>query len=66
MIIPVRCISCGAPIAGKWEQFNREIKTGKKPAKILDALGVNSYCCRSVFLTHVDLIEKIAKYKDWY
>ena len=27
--------------------------------KILEALGLNRYCCRKHMLTHVDLIDKI-------
>ncbi len=64
MIIPVRCISCGTPLAGKWEKFKEETKKGKDPDKVLDELGIEKYCCRSLFLTHVDLIDEIAKFKN--
>jgi DNA-directed RNA polymerase subunit N (RpoN/RPB10) len=33
------------------------IETPEK--KALDELGLDLYCCRTKFLTHVDLIEKI-------
>ncbi|MBI2499804.1 DNA-directed RNA polymerase subunit N, partial [Candidatus Woesearchaeota archaeon] len=29
MIIPIRCYSCGKPVAHLWEQYNEEIKRGK-------------------------------------
>lgn len=64
MIIPIRCISCGRLIADKWEQYQEQVKKGKNAKDVLDNLGVESYCCRSIFLTHVDLIEKIARYKN--
>ena len=64
MIIPVRCISCGRVLAGKWEQFKKEIESGKDPKKVLDSLGMKNYCCRSQFITHVELINDIAKFKS--
>lgn len=63
MIIPVRCISCGTPVAGKWEKFKAEVAKGRPAKKVLDDLGVTRYCCRSLFLTHVDMIDQVAKYK---
>lgn len=63
MIIPVRCISCGRPISNKWETFKAEVSKGKNAGKVLDELGIKSYCCRAIFLTHVDLIDSIAIYK---
>lgn len=64
MMIPVRCISCGTPVSGKWEKFKEEVKKGKDPKKVLDELGITKYCCRALFLTHVDLIDEIAKYRQ--
>ena len=29
MIIPVRCFSCGAVIAHKWEEFNEKVAAGE-------------------------------------
>jgi DNA-directed RNA polymerase subunit N len=63
MIIPVRCFSCGTLIGSKWEKFQEEVENGKEIKVVLDELGLKNYCCRSVFITHVDLIDKVAKYK---
>jgi len=63
MMIPVRCISCGTPVGGKWEKFKEEVGRGKSAGKVMDELGLTRYCCRSLFLTHVDLIDNIARYK---
>lgn len=63
MIIPVRCITCGKPIAHLWEEFNKEVEAGKNPKKVLDKLGLKRYCCRSLFLTHMDLIDYTVKFK---
>jgi DNA-directed RNA polymerase subunit N (RpoN/RPB10) len=62
MIIPIRCQSCGKPIAHLWEKFKAEIKR-KNAGEVLDELGLERYCCRTVFLTHVDLIHDIEKFK---
>ena len=63
MIIPVRCFSCGKPIGHLWEEYKKRIEAGEKPAKIMDELGLERYCCRAVFLGQVDLLEEVAKFK---
>jgi DNA-directed RNA polymerase subunit N (RpoN/RPB10) len=63
MIIPIRCFTCGKPVGHLWEKYEEKIKKGDKPKKVMDELGLKRYCCRSLFLGHVDLIDMIAKYK---
>jgi len=63
MIIPIRCISCGRPVAHLWEKFKARVEAGEDPQKVLDDLGIKKYCCRSLMLTHVDLQKDIAKFK---
>ncbi|RLG63530.1 DNA-directed RNA polymerase subunit N [archaeon] len=63
MIIPIRCFTCGAVIADKWEEYLRRVSQGEDPAKVLDDLGVERYCCRRMFLSHVELIDEILKYE---
>ncbi len=63
MIIPVRCISCGRPVAQNWEKFQEKVKSGEDAKKALDELEVKNYCCRALFLTHVDLVKEVAKFK---
>lgn len=29
----------------------------------MDDLGLERYCCRALFLTHVDVLSRIAKYR---
>ena len=65
MIIPVRCFSCGKPIGHLWEKFKEEAEKGKDPAKVMDSLGLERYCCRQVFMSHVDLIDVIARFKKF-
>lgn len=63
MMMPVRCFSCGKPIAHLWEQYKERIDKGEDPKKVLDELGVKSYCCRSVFIGNVELIDQTGKFK---
>ncbi|PIN77098.1 DNA-directed RNA polymerase subunit N [Candidatus Woesearchaeota archaeon CG10_big_fil_rev_8_21_14_0_10_34_12] len=65
MIIPVRCFSCGKPIAQLWEQFKQRVEAGEDTKKVLDELGLERYCCRAVFLGHVDLLELTSKFKKF-
>lgn len=41
---------------------NGEPEEGVDVGKILDKLGFNRYCCRRMFLSHVDLIDKLLNY----
>ncbi len=65
MIIPVRCLSCGKPIAHLWEQFKERTAKGEKPKKVLDELGLERYCCRAAFLGHIDLLPLTTKFKKF-
>ena len=63
MIIPIRCFSCGKPIAQSWEIFKKRTAEGENPKKVLDELGLERFCCRSMFLGQTDLVELIAEFK---
>jgi DNA-directed RNA polymerase subunit N len=63
MIIPIRCFSCGKPIAQDWEAYSERTGKGEAVEKVLDSLGHNRYCCRRMFLTHVEVIDDIMKHK---
>jgi len=58
MLIPIRCFTCGKPIAHLWESFQKDVKSGKNKKNSLDRLGVERYCCRSIFLTTVDMTHR--------
>lgn len=63
-MIPIRCWSCGKPIAHLWESYKERVeKRGESKKDVLDDLGLERYCCRSMFLTHVELIERSAPFK---
>jgi len=74
VIIPVRCFTCGKVIGDIYEEYKKRYEEYKKalhigekpketPKQILDALGVDRYCCRRMILTHVDLIGEAAPYE---
>lgn len=63
MIIPIRCFSCNKPIAQLWEKYKERTEKGEDRKRVLDDLGLERYCCRSVFMGHVDLIDTIAEFK---
>jgi DNA-directed RNA polymerase subunit N len=65
MIIPVRCFSCGKPVAHLWEKFKERVEKGEDRKKILDDLGLERYCCRALFMGHVDLIDTTARFKKF-
>jgi len=63
MIIPIRCFSCGKPIAQFWEEFQKRAEKGESKKKVMDDLGLARYCCRSMFMGQVDLIDTAAQFK---
>ena len=63
MIIPIRCWSCGKPIAHLWEKFKERIEKGESKKEVLDDLGLDRYCCRAMLLGHVDLIDTSGQFK---
>lgn len=63
MIIPIRCFSCGKPVGHLWAKYSEKLKNGESPKKIMDELGLDRYCCRALFLGHVDLLDKVARFK---
>ena len=65
MIIPIRCFSCGKPIAQLYEKYMERVDKGEDRKKVLDELGLQRYCCRTMFLGHVDLIDTAAQFKKF-
>ena len=63
MIIPVRCMTCGAPIAQYWREFQERVSRGEDPEKVLDELGVKRYCCRRTLLAHVPAIYEVRYFR---
>lgn len=63
-MFPVRCFTCGK-ITGKYEhKYNEKVKEGQNKAEILDELGMMRYCCRRMFLTYVNIVDKLLQYPE--
>lgn len=63
MIVPTRCFTCGKVLADKWDAFKDRTEDGEDPQDVLDDLGLDRYCCRTAFVTHVDLLPDVAQFK---
>ncbi len=62
-MIPIRCYSCGKPVGHLWEEYQERLKKGEDRKKILDDLGLDRYCCRSLFMGHVDFIDEVNEFR---
>ena len=63
MIIPIRCFSCGKPVGHLWAEFCDRVKAEEDRKKVMDELGLERYCCRALFLGHIDLVDVAAEFK---
>jgi len=63
MIIPIRCFSCGKPVAHLWEEYAERVSKGEDKKTVLDSLGLTRYCCRTLVLGHVELIDLAAEFR---
>ncbi|MEM7825712.1 MAG: DNA-directed RNA polymerase subunit N [Candidatus Aenigmatarchaeota archaeon] len=63
MIIPVRCFTCGKVVGHLYEEYKKRIEEGENREKILNDLGLKRYCCRQLFLGHIDLLREINQFK---
>tara|TARA_Y100000310_G_C20687591_1_gene820077 strand:+ start:2076 stop:2201 length:126 start_codon:yes stop_codon:yes gene_type:complete len=41
------------------------MEKGEERKKVLDELGLERYCCRAIFLGHVDLLETASEFKKF-
>ena len=64
MLVPVRCFTCGNLVADKFEEYQNGVKSGEEPAKILDSLGIERYCCRRMMLTTVETIQQVIPFYE--
>ncbi|MFH2106604.1 MAG: DNA-directed RNA polymerase subunit N [Candidatus Micrarchaeota archaeon] len=61
MEFPVRCFTCGGLVGHLYEKY-KELLKSKGEGEALDELGVERYCCRRMFIAHVDMIGEVSKY----
>ena len=63
MQLPVRCLSCGKVISQHWEEYEERTSEEEDSGEVLDDLGIEKYCCRTMFVSHVDTIDEVAEHK---
>jgi DNA-directed RNA polymerase subunit N len=64
VLVPVRCFTCGNLVADKFEEYQTKVKSGEDPAKVLDSLGIERYCCRRMLLTTVETIQQVIPFYE--
>jgi len=64
VLVPVRCFTCGNLVADKFDEYQNRVKSGDEPAKILDSLGIERYCCRRMLLTTVETIQQVIPFYE--
>ena len=62
MLIPIRCFSCNKVIGGSYEELIERKENGEDPAEVMNDLGIKRYCCRKIFVSHLDLIDELIPY----
>ncbi|MFH1285668.1 MAG: DNA-directed RNA polymerase subunit N [Candidatus Micrarchaeota archaeon] len=62
VLFPVRCFTCGAVVGHKFKEYLERTKKGESEEKVLNALGLERYCCRRMFISHVPAMEDVLKY----
>ena len=65
MLIPIRCFSCGKPIAHLWKKYKQKVAEGEEPGKVMKELGLDRYCCRAMFLGQEDYVDVVNKFKKF-
>ncbi|MEM7821326.1 MAG: DNA-directed RNA polymerase subunit N [Candidatus Aenigmatarchaeota archaeon] len=63
MIIPVRCFTCGKVVGHLYSEYKNRVNAGEEARKVLDSLGLKRYCCRQLFLGHIDLLKEVSQFK---
>ena len=64
MLFPVRCYSCNKIIGDKWERYKKYRHNNPNDLEGLwKHVGVQRYCCKRMFLGHVELFDKVSQYK---
>ena len=64
MLFPVRCFTCNKVTGHLWQTYDRRTTNGEAKDAVLDSMNIHRYCCRRMFLTHVELIDDLLLYED--
>jgi DNA-directed RNA polymerases I, II, and III subunit RPABC5 len=63
-MIPVRCFTCNKVIGNKWEKYEKLLEDGNSAKDTFKKLGLKRSCCKRMFLTNVDITDKLMEYND--
>lgn len=59
MIIPITCFTCNFKLASKYELYKKYRSEGLPLKEVFKKLRVRRMCCKTILLTHVDILEKL-------
>jgi DNA-directed RNA polymerase subunit N len=45
-----------------WEQYQTRTEAGDEAAEVMNDLGLERYCCRRMFVSHLDLLHEVAPF----
>ena len=62
MSFPIRCFSCNKVIGFYEQKYKKMLEDGIDPEKALNTINMTRYCCRRMFLSHVDITDKLLLY----
>jgi DNA-directed RNA polymerase subunit N (RpoN/RPB10) len=63
MLMPVRCFSCGFPVAEYETTYNELLAKGKTAKEALDELQIKKYCCRRMVLSNSEYMTELTKFQ---
>ena len=49
-------------IAHAYADYRKAVESGEDSHKAMDDAGLERYCCRRMFLSHVELIDEVAPF----
>lgn len=61
---PIRCFSCNKVVGQYEEKYKKLIQDGNTPKEVLDSLNIKRYCCRRMFLGHVDILNSVLSFSS--
>jgi len=63
MLMPVRCFSCGFPVAEHYDEYKELLAKGKNPKEAMDTLQIKKYCCRRMFVANFEYEGELLKFQ---
>ena len=64
MSFHIRCFSCNKIIGNKWDIYNTHLESGMSGRDAFANIGIKRYCCKRMFLGHVEIVDKLLLYSQ--